>query len=692
MITVRVSLALALLAPAPLVAQARRAMTFDDFAALKAVSDPQVSPDGRTVLYSVRTTDVEANRRSGTTYALTLGGASAAARAFPDDTTHAAEARWSPDGRRIAYSAAGQLWVANADGSGRRPLTTLTGGASGPVWAPNGSQIAFVSAVWPDCTTDACNAGKDKAKAENKVKAHVADNLMFRHWNAWDEGTRSHLFVVGVEGDAPRDLTPGARYDVPPGPFGGSEGYTFSPDGREIAYTAKDQGKAEAWTTDVNVYAVPVTGGTPTVITRANTGVDQNPVYSPDGKSIAYGSMRRGGFESDRVRLMLYDRARKTSTEALPRWDRNADGYWFSPDGRALYVATTDKGRDKLFRAELSPNGTAAGAPALVIGESNNLAFSFSRDARTVAWMRDATNKPPEVYVASLDGATAAETRQATHVNDALVAQLALNPAEDFWFRGAGGDSVQGFIVKPPQYVAGQKYPMILLIHGGPQGAWLDNWHGRWNYQMFAATGAGLVIINPRGSTGYGQKFVDDVSKAWAGKVYTDLMNGVDAALKRSPWLDSTRMGAAGGSFGGYMVNWIAGHSTRFKALVSHAGPFNLENMYGATEELWFPEWEYGGPFWDPKAMREQYRVYSPHLYAGKFRTPTLVTHGELDYRVPYSEGLSMFTSLQRQGIPSRLVVFPDEGHWIGKPQNQRLWWNEVQGWLSKYLAGKTAS
>jgi dipeptidyl aminopeptidase/acylaminoacyl peptidase len=276
-------------------------------------------------------------------------------------------------------------------------------------------------------------------------------------------------------------------------------------------------------------------------------------------------------------------------------------------------------------------------------------------------------------------------------VNDALVAQLTLNPAEDFWFKGAGGDSVQGFIVKPPQYVAGQKYPMILLIHGGPQGAWLDNWHGRWNYQMFAATGAGLVIINPRGSTGYGQRFVDEVSKGWGGKVYTDLMNGLDAALRRNAWMDSTRMGAAGGSFGGYMVNWIAGHSNRFKVLVSHAGPFNLENMYAATEELWFPEWEYGGPFWDPKAMREQYRVYSPHLYAAKFRTPTLVLNGELDYRVPYTEGLSMFTALQRQGVPSRLVVFPDEGHWIAKPQNQRLWWGEVQGWLSKYLS-KTAS
>jgi dipeptidyl aminopeptidase/acylaminoacyl peptidase len=672
-------------------AQSRRPMTFEDLAAVKAVADPQLSPDGRTVLYTVRTTDVAGNRRTATTYAIPLGGGDA--RAFPDDTSHVVEARWSPDGRRVAYTNAGQLWIANADGSGRRKLTSLNGGASGPVWSPTGDRIAFVSAVYPECSADACNAEKDAAKEASKVKARVTDELMYRHWNAWDEGTRSHLFVVSVDGgEAPRDLTPGARFDVPPAPFGGSEGYAFSPDGREIAYTAKDVGRTDAWSTDVNLSIVPVTGGAATVITRANTGADQNPVYSADGRYLAYVSQRRAGFESDRWRLMMYDRARRTAVEALPRWDRNADAYVFAPDGRAIYVVTGDHGRDKLFRFALGANGVATAAPALVVGESNNLAFSFSRDARTVAWLRDATHRPAEVYSATLDGARATDVRQVTHLNDTLVAQLALNPAEDFWFRGAGGDSVQGFLLKPPQYTAGQKYPVVLLIHGGPQGAWLDNWHSRWNYQMFAATGAGVVIINPRGSTGYGQKFVDDVSKDWAGKVYTDLMNGLNAALKANPWLDSTRMSAAGGSYGGYIVNWIAGHSNRFKALVSHAGLFNLESMYAATEELWFPEWEFGGPFWDPKAMREQYRTKSPHLFAARFKTPTLVIHGELDYRVPYTEGLSMFTALRRQNVPARLLVFPDEGHWIAKPQNQRLWWNEVQGWLTKYLAAKTTT
>ena len=668
-------------------AQQPRPITFDDFEAVRGVNDPQPSPDGKFVLYAVRTTDVSANSRSSHTYVIPVGGGSP--RPFPAADVSATEARWSPDGKRVAYIEGGQLWVADASGGTRKQLTDLNGGASGPVWSPNGDQIAFTSGVFPECTNDGCNVAKAKAAADSKVKAHVADELMYRHWNAWDEGTRSHLFTVSADGGPPRDLVPGAKYDIPPGPFGGSEGYAWSPDERELAYTAKDQGRADAWTTDLNVYVVPAAGGAPTVITAANKGADANPVYSPDGRFIAYASQARAGFESDRQRLMLYDRARRASRELLPKWDRNADAYFWSPESRIVYVQTTDAGRDKLYRADVSSAGDA-GAPTLVVGDHNNTAFALSHDGRTITWVRNATQFPAEVYVADVaaSGAGPVSARALTHENDALVAQLALNPAEDFWFTGAAGAKVQGFIVKPPNWKpgGGRKYPGILLIHGGPQGAWLDEWHGRWNYQMFAATGAALIIVNPRGSTGYGQKFVDDVSKGWGGKVYTDLMKGLDAAIAKNPWIDTTALGAAGGSFGGYMVNWIAGHSTRFKALVSHAGPFNLENMATATEELWFPDWEYTGPFWDPKAMATQYRVYSPHLFVKNFKTPTLVTGGELDYRVPYTEDLSMFTSLQRMNVPSRLVIFPDEGHWVQKPQNQKLWWGEVQGWLEKYL------
>jgi len=675
---------------APLSAQQKHTITFDDFAAVRAVCDPQMSPDGKVVLYSVRTTDVSKNSRTSHTVSVPVGGGSP--QPFPSDATDvsATEARWSPDGKHVAFIAGGQLWISDATGAGRKQVTHLNGGATGPVWAPTSDRIAFTSSVYPECSNDACNAAKEKAASDNKVKAHVADQLMYRHWNAWDEGTRSHLFVVAIDGSAPRDLIPGAKYDVPPGPFGGSEGYAWSPDGRELAYTAKDQGRADATSTDVNVYTISSSGSAPTVITAANKGADQNPVYSPDGRYIAYASQARAGFESDRFRLMVYNRAEKTSQELLPGWDRNADAYVWSPDMSGILVQTTDAGRDKLFRATFARGGAlrVSGAPQVVIGDHNNTAFSLARDGHSVVWLRDATEFPAEVYTADLTATGAANARALSHENDTLVSSLAVNPAEDFWFTGAAGVKVQGFVVKPPNWQPGKKYPAILLIHGGPQGAWLDQWHGRWNYQMFAATGAALVIINPRGSFGYGQKFVDDVSKGWGGKVYTDLMSGLDAALVKYPWIDANELGAAGGSFGGYMVNWIAGHTNRFKALVTHAGPFNLENMATATEELWFPDWEYGGPFWDPKAMATEYRVYSPHLFVKNFKTPTLVTGGELDYRVPYTEDLSMFTSLQRMNVPSRLVIFPDEGHWIGKPQNQRLWWGEVQGWLKKYLEG----
>ena len=681
----------------------RRPITFADFAAVKAASDPQPSPDGRMVLYAVRTTDVTANRRTTATWLVPSNGGEA--RQFPGADVNAAEARWSPDGKWVAYTAGGQLWLTDVRGGAPRQLTKLDGGASGPVWSTAGSAIAFTSGVWPECTAasipngydDACSARRDSVHEASKVKAHVADRLMYRHWTAWDEGTKQHLFVVTLDGQgnatAPRDLTPGAGYDVPPGPFGGSEGYALSPDGREATYSAKLPTHDEAWSTDVNLYTVPLGVGAPTLLTAGMKGADQDPVYSPDGRWIAFHSQRRGGYESDRWRLMLYDRQSKAMHELLPRWDRNADAYQFTPDSRAVLVQAVDAGRNKFYRVALDAQGIAVGAPVALVTEHNNAAPVLAKDGRTLVWMRDATQFPAEVFTASLEGASTSGVRQLTHLNDDLVSRLAVNPAEDFWFTAADGAKVQGFVVKPPNFTPGRKYPTLLVIHGGPEGEWLDNWHSRWNYQMLAAPGFGLVIINPRGSTGYGQKFQEQVVRDWGGKPYTDLMRGLDSALARNAWMDATKLGATGGSYGGYMTNWIATHApNRFKAFVTHAGVWNLENMYGATEEIWFPEWEYGGPYWDPNAMATQYRKFSPHLFAANLKQPHLVMTGELDFRVPYYENLSLFTALQRQNVPSRLVVFPDEGHWIGKPQNQQLWWREMQGWFSKYLLGSTAA
>jgi dipeptidyl aminopeptidase/acylaminoacyl peptidase len=682
-------LAAALAAQSPAAPPPRHPLTVEEAIAVRMVSDPQISPDGDAMLYAVTTTDLAANSRTTTSYV--TAGNFTAAKAFPDDASHASGARWSPDGKRVAYIAGGQLWVADANGSNRTQLTKLAGGASGPVWAAAGNRIAFTSAVTPSCDTDACNAERAKALAAKVVKAHVADSLMYRHWNAWDDGTRQHLFVIGTDGSAALDLTPHAPYDVPPGPFGSSDGYAFSPDGQELAYSAKDQGRADAWSTDVNIYIVPAAGGAATVITAPNAGADENPVYSPDGKWIAYHSQARAGFESDRWRLMLYDRAAKQSRELLPQWDRNADRYLFTPDGKSLLIEAVDASRTKVFRVALvdGANGKTAaeGAPVPIISERNNSSLTIDRGGRAIGWLRDAIDHPPDAYAAALGAGGISGVRAVTRANDSLLAAVRLYPAEDFWFKSVRGDSVQGMIVRPPQWTPGATYPVVLIIHGGPQVPWLDSWMRRWNAELFAAPGYGVVLVNPRGSPGYGQKFVDGVSHEWGGAAYADLMNGMDAALARFMWLDGTHAAAAGGSYGGYMVDWIAGHTTRFKALISHAGVYDLEAATAPTDELWFPEWEFTAPYWDPLAMATQYRTWSPHLYAKDFHTPMLVIAGEQDYRVPYTESLSLFAALQRQGVPSRLIVFPDEGHWILKPQNQRFWWGEVQGWLARYLS-----
>ena len=675
----------------PAGAQPKRPMTFEDFAAIRVVSDPKISPDGRTAMYAVRTTDVDSNTRATMTYLVPITGGTP--RPFPNATVHASEARWSPDGRSIAYVSGGQLWIADVTGANPRQLTKLTGGADGPVWAPSGAWIGFISRVYPTCLDDPCNAAKQRAAAASKVKAHVVDQLMYRHWTQYDDSTRGHLFVVAPNGSELHDATPGVRYDIPPGPFGGSEGYAFSPDGKELAYTAKDQGREDAWSTDINVYTVSVQGGTPVVITASNRGADENPVYSPDGRTILYQSQERAGFESDQWRLMVYDRTTHTTTRLASAWDRNADSYSFSPDGHTIYIQTVDAAREKVYG--LTQRGNAWDvSPTLLISGHSNTNLSLSKDGRTFIWTRDAVDHPAEVFTGTWTGSSVTGIAQLTHENDALVAQLQLNAPEEFWFKGALGDSIQGFALKPPQYTPGKKFPVLLIIHGGPQSAFLDSWHLRWNFSLFAAGGGGFAVVfmNPHASPGYGQKFVDEVSKDWGGAPYKDLMMGLDTALARNvAWMDTMHVGAAGASYGGYMVNWIAGHTTRFKALFTHDGVFNLENMYGATEELWFPDWEYGGPYWDKHAMETQYRVWSPHLYAANFRTPHLIVHGELDYRVPLTEGLSMFSALQRQGVPSRLIIFPDEGHWVSKPQNQRLWYGQVFAWFDKYLKGTDA-
>ncbi|MGH2626781.1 MAG: prolyl oligopeptidase family serine peptidase, partial [Anaerolineales bacterium] len=611
---------------------------------------------------------------------------SADGRPISTDSLGGRAGKWSPDGTRIAYltSRGGtpQVWVYEVAGGGRRQVTSLSTGAEGPIWSPSGRMILFSSEVYPDCPDDACNRRRAEESAKRPSQARQYDELLFRHWNTWEDGLRSHLFVVASEGGAARDLLAGKEWESPVPPFGGSGDYAWSPDEREIAFTTKTgTGTEQAVSTDTDVYVVPVAGGVPVNATTGMGGAEQTPRYSADGSLLAFLSQERAGFESDRWRLMVKDRRTGEVREGPQGYDRPIAEYEFVGRTTDFFAIAEDRGRHEILHI------TAAGDVHHVTNREGNLvALSVgARDgAPVLAYLRDAIHQPAQVFVWRTDHRSA--PRRLTHLNEAKLRDLALPAAEEIAWVGADGDSVRGFLLKPPHYQAGRRYPLVVLVHGGPQGAWLDQFHSRWNAQLFAAPGYVVLLPNPRGSTGYGQRFTDQISRDWGGRVFTDLMNGVDA-VARLPYVDSTRMAAAGGSYGGYMANWINGHTNRFKALVSHAGVYNLEGMYGSTEELWFTEWEFGGPYW---SNREDYERWSPHRFAQHFRTPTLVIHGALDYRVPDAEGMQLFTALRRQGVPARFLHFPDEGHWIGRPANQQVWWRGVQEWLGRYLATPT--
>ncbi len=509
---------------------------------------------------------------------------------------------------------------------------------------------------------------------------------MIRHWNVWDEGKRSHLFVADVTTGEAKDLTPKMEVNIPPAPFGGSSDYAWSPDGKELAFTAEPAHDA-AWSTNTDIWTVPVDGGEPKNLTESNKGGDGQPAYSSDGIWLAYVSQARGGFESDQWVLRVICRATNGSYELTKALDRPIQSFAWAPGTSSLRAVIDDMGTEPIIAIDFGyvtdgPSATAIGprdCPRLVTGGVQSGLNVNSKSGKMVFTRHNAAS-PAEMYVAASDGSG---LTQLTHHNAPLLSQLDLPKLEGFGFSGADGDQVHGWLLRPPGFAEGKKYPVLFLIHGGPQGAWHDEWHNRWNYQMFAAPGYAIVAINPRGSTGYGQKFTDQISQDWTGRVYDDLMKGLDHALKTYPFLDESRVAACGGSYGGFMVNWIAGHSDRFKALISHAGVFDLTSKYGTTEELWFPEWEFGGTPWEKP---ESYRERSPSSYVAQFKTPTLVIHGALDFRVPEAQGLGMFTSLQRRGVPSRYVWFPDEGHWIAKPPNRVVWWQEVHAWLDKYL------
>jgi dipeptidyl aminopeptidase/acylaminoacyl peptidase len=661
----------------------KHAVTVDDLLAMHRLSDPQISPDGKWVAYSVATPDVPANRTAKTIWLVGIDGGT------PRQLTAAGERpRWSPDGSKIAFlsSAAGASQVAwislDASGSEPHPLTSLPAGADNELWSPDGNSIAFVSNVYPDCADQACDVQRDAEKANSKIHPRVYDRLMFRHWTAWWDGKRSHLFVIPATGGAPKDLTPGADYDVPPFTLGGPEAIAFSPNGKEICFTANSD-REQATSTNGDLFTVPSDGSSAPAAITTNPGNDWGPVYSPDGKYIAYLAQMQPGYESDRWRLMLYSRAGRKHINLTERLDRSIGSFLWTPDSRNIYFQSEEHAEIPVFEISAEPSAaTSAPAVKTILKDAAYSDLKMSPNGQTLVFTRSTLAAPAGLFASDANGRNVREIAQP---NAPLLSQLDLAPAEPFWFAGAGKTQVEGLLLRPPNFDAHKKYPMLLLIHGGPQGAWEDAWSYRWNPEAMAAPGYVVVMINPRGSTGYGSRFTEEISHDWGGKVYTDLMNGVDAAIAKYPFIDGSRLAAAGGSFGGFMIDWIATHSGRFKCLISHAGPYDARSMY-ATEELWFQEWEYGGTPWEHP---ELYDKWSSEKFAGalgKFKTPTLVIGGELDFRIPYTQELEFFTALQRQGVPSKLVIFPDEGHWVLKPQNSQFWYHTFQEWLAAYL------
>jgi dipeptidyl aminopeptidase/acylaminoacyl peptidase len=656
----------------------KHAIAFQDLIHMHRVGEPQISPDGKWVAYTVSTPDLDANRSSSNIWLVPVAGG---ASVQLTQSGHDSSPVWSPDGKTLAFLSSrdgnSQVYLLPLDGGEARELTHLSTGADIVKWSPEGGTLAFTSSVYPDCKDDACNSARDAEKEKNKVKAHVAEHLLYRHWTHWNEGKRGHLFVVGLEPDAkPRDLTAGANYDVPPDQRGGADDINFSSDGKELCFTAVTD-KVEAISTNGDLFTVPVSGGEPKRITT-QPGFDGNPVYSPDGKYIAYHAQLVAGFEADRWRVLLYNRASGKTENLTEAFDRSAASLAWSADSKSIFFTAENETLQPIY----SVPACSCGLPTKVVADSYNMGLSFSKDGRTIAFERTNLNMPGEVFAASSDGSN---VHQLSHQNDAILSALEMNAPETFWFDGAGGTKVQAMLIRPPQFDASKKYPLLVLLHGGPQTMWSNAWSYRWNAQVFSAAGYVTLMINRRGSTGYGQKFTDEITNDWGGKAYVDVMSGVDYSLKKYPYIDGTRMAAAGGSYGGYMANWIATHTGRFKAIISHAGIYDKVSMY-ATEELWFEDHDMLG---EPWTAPDNYRKWSPSTYAadlGKYKTPTLIVAGERDYRVPYTQSLEFFSALQRQDVPSKLVVFPDEGHWVLKPQNSQFWYKTFLDWLATYI------
>ncbi|MCS0585049.1 S9 family peptidase [Massilia pinisoli] len=662
---------------------APRGFTVEDLVTMERVGSPAVSPDGSRVAYTVRTTDMGKNRGHTDVYVVDLRAANPTPQRLTSDAASSTDPEWSPNGDAIYFlssrSGSGQVWRVPAVGGDAVRVTDLPLDVDAFRVAPTGDRMLLSMAVFRDCADLACTKARLDAKEKDKASGKIYDRLFVRHWDTWSDGRNNVLYAAPLDASgrvngAPISLSGSLDGDVPSKPFGDREEFRFSPDGKTVVFAARIAGKTEAWSTNFDLYAVPAAGGTPRNLTADNHAWDTKGVFSPDGRTLAYLAMSRPGFEADRYHIVLLDLASGKKRNVAESWDRSPGGLQWTADGKTLVADAEDVGQHRLFAIDVASDKVSPLTDKGSIG-------GFDVRGNTVAYTQTNLASGAQLFGMRLG---ADKPVQLTHVNEAKLADVRWGEYEQFSFKGANGDTVYGHVMKPWNYEPGKSYPIAFLVHGGPQGSFGNGWSYRWNPQVYAGAGYATVFIDFHGSTGYGQTFTDAISGDWGGKPLEDLKKGLAAAVAKYSWMDRSHACALGASYGGYMMNWIEGNwPDGFKCIVNHDGVFDTRGMAYSTEEQWFTDWENGGPYF---TVPEKHERFNPVLHVNKWKTPMLVVQGDLDFRIPTAQGLSTFTALQRRGIESKLLVFPDENHWVLKPANSLLWHHTIIGWLDQHL------
>ncbi len=654
---------------------AKHPFSIHDMLAMERISDPQVSPDGQRIVFVVRRTDLEADRGRTDLWLVDADGNNLLQ--LTTDPENDYNPRWLPDGSEIVFlssrSGSAQVWRIAVDGGEARQITDMPLDTGNLLVSPNGKHVAFTMEVFPGMSPQETKAKLEEIDSR-KSSGRIYDQIFVRHWDQWKDGRRSHLFARDIEGDEPVDVMKQMDADTPSKPFGGPEEMTFTPNSRGLIFSARNVGRREAWSTDFDLYLSPIDAShPPRCLTEENKAWDTHPLFSPDGKTLAYLAMARPGYESDRLRIVLQDWPEGERRVLTETWDRSPGDFCFSADGKQIYATATNLGQRSLFAIDTE---TGSVRTTVKYGSISSPGIAGNR----IVYGMNNLQSPAELYSVAADGSN---VRQITHVNTEEIADVCMGDYEQFTFAGWNDETVHCYMVEPVDFDSGQKYPVAFLIHGGPQGSFGNMFHYRWNPQAYAGAGYAAVMVDFHGSTGYGQEFTDSIRGDWGGKPFIDLQKGLAAALDRYPWMDANRVSALGASFGGYMINWIAGNwPERFRCLVNHDGNLDERMAYFDTEELWFPEWDHLGTPWEnPRG----YERHNPVNYVKNWQTPMLVIHGAFDFRVVDTQGLATFNALQRLGIPSKLLYFPDENHWVLRPHNSILWHETVLEWLDKW-------